>query len=207
MISLFNEVQTRRTRIKILFSILMISLFLTACAGQQSARHLAGLEIATMIDYKKEVNNKIAAEERYYQEAFIRLNKNLEKMQIEVISENILNARALRYTHLWEKNFPTEYDKFLLIDTVYTDFVTGNERFEQQKNEIAEQYFSKIEKLNAQLSQLEESIGALKKLYASNKFHEMQLMGDYGLGIIKILRSMDDTTKNQELSTGVINGQ
>lgn len=44
-------------------------LLLTACAGQQAAQELAGLEVSTMMEYKSVINNSISVENDYYKKS------------------------------------------------------------------------------------------------------------------------------------------
>jgi hypothetical protein len=168
-------------------------LFLSACAGQQSARELAGLEIATMLDYKQAINKTITAENRYYESAKLRLNSNLVEMNSTVVSHNSLAIRAKRYDHLWQNKTPSQYDILGMINTVHSDYsISGNEytMFSQQINE---QYFSKIKKLNTQQENLDKSIAALKKLYAREEFNEQtNLIRDYLINTVGTVRKLSD---------------
>lgn len=180
----------KNSRISIIL-IFLNMLLLTACAGQQSAQQLAGLEIATMLDYKQAINKTIAAEGKYYKDAAKQLTENLTKMNNKVVLKETLDRRALRYDHLWHKNPPSQHDVLVMIDTVYSDFGAANNEYENHRIKINEQYFSKIEKLSAQQDNIEKTIAALSKLYARDKFNEQKnLIRDYLVNTLSTVRGL-----------------
>lgn len=146
---------------------------ITACAGQQTAKDLSGLEIRAMLDYKHKIRNAITKEEQYYKNATETINNQLSKMYDLSGSEDVLNRRAMYYNDLWfKKGSVSEYDVLLMVDALYFDVVTAEKGIVDHKEKINELYFSKIEKLNMQKDNMEKSLSALNKLYTADILSE-----------------------------------
>lgn len=174
----------------ILFLVVLSMLILTGCAGQQSARQLAGLEMVTMLEYKQAINQSVFQETDYYKKASEQLENNFRKMNQIVVSHDALDRRAMQYSELWHKNIPSEYNILIFIDGVYLDFKKVNKEYEDFVGKIDEQYFSKIEKLNVQHDNLDKSIAALKQLYVGEEFSEQtNLLKDY---LVKTIKTIDN---------------
>lgn len=152
---------------KRLFSIVLLlttTLLLTACAGQQAAKELTGLEIASLLEYKKTINQSIASEEKYYKKASNFSSNDLSEME-EEDAINALNYQAKFYNHLWQKTPPSQYNVLEFIDAVYGNYEKTNKELDAHLKEIDELYFAKTEKLNFQQDNINKSIEALTKLY------------------------------------------
>lgn len=174
-----HRLRGRNRRIAILI-ILCHALLLTACAGQKAAQDLAGLEMSTMLEYKRLINNSISEETKYYKTASEQLKNNLKEMKHEVVSENTLARRAVRYDDLWRKSPPSQHDVLVMIDAVYADFGAAAEEFYARLIQLDEQYLSRLEKLNVQQDNIDKSIAALSKLYARDEFNERtNIIKDY----------------------------
>ncbi|MGR9045958.1 MAG: hypothetical protein ACU83N_11720 [Gammaproteobacteria bacterium] len=178
-------------------------LLLTACAGQQAAKELAGLEISTLMEYKKIINQSIAAENNYYRNSLNTLRKNLTKMNSDVSLDIVFDTQAKYYNHLWQKTSPSQYNVLELIDAVYSDYEKTNKELETHLQEIDRLYFSKITKLSLQQDNINKSIAALTKLYMGDDLKDQaDLVKDY---MVNTAKTVKDTTQNND--QGNINGQ
>jgi hypothetical protein len=163
------------------------------CAGQQAAQELAGLEMSTMLEYKRLINKSISEENKYYERALKQLSKNLGQMKAKFGARNTLARRAVRYDDLWRKSPPSQHDVLVMIDAVYTDVEEAAKEYDAQLMQINEQYFAKIEKLIIQQDNIEKSIAALSRLYARDEFDEQtNLIKDY---LEKALRKLSNKEK------------
>ena len=184
-----------KSRISILI-ILANAVLLTACAGQQTAQELAGLEMSTMLEYKQLINKTISEENTYYKTASEQLSNNLKQMKNDVDIENTLVRRAVRYDDLWHKNPPSQHDVLVMIDTAYADLEETEKEFNTHLNQINEQYFSKIEKLAIQQDNINKSIAALSKLYAGDELKDQaNLIKDRVLDTAKTARKLIEDKK------------
>lgn len=180
---------------KRLFSIVLLlttTLLLTACAGQQAAKELTGLEIASLLEYKKTISQSIASEENYYKKASNLSSNYLSEMKKED-AINALNYQAKFYNHLWQKTPPSRYNVLELIDAVYGNYEKTNKELDTRLKEIDELYFSKTEKLTLQQDNINKSIEALTKLYMGDDLKDQaDLVKDY---IVNTAKSIGDTAK------------
>lgn len=180
-------------------TLLTMILLLTACAGQQAAKELTGLEIASMLEYKQTINQSISAEENYYKKAANSLSNNLTEMSKDVDGTNALNYQAKFYNQLWRKTSPSKYNVLEFIDAVYVDYEKTEKELNTHLKEIDELYFSKKQKLTLQLDSINKSIEALSKLYmGDNSTDQASLVKDY---IINTAKTINDTAKATDETT------
>jgi CRISPR/Cas system CMR-associated protein Cmr5 small subunit len=190
-----NTKNTGKHRVSIIVLIANV-LLLTACAGQQAAQELAGLEVSTMMEYKQVINDSVSGEERYYKKVKEHLSNGLKKMKDEGDYENMLNRQAIIYDALWHKNPPSQHDVLTMIDTVYPDYEKIDTALNGHLKQLDEQYFSKVEKLTLQQESINKSIGALTKLYADDELNDQaNLIKDRMLDTAKTVRSLTETKK------------
>lgn len=176
--------------------ILASSLLLTACAGQQAAQELAGLEISTLIEYKQAINKSIAAENDYYVEALGKVNKRLKSMNEDTGFDNALSYQAIYYDHLWHKSPPSQHDVLSLIDAVYTNYDKTNQELATHLKQLDEKYFSKIENIKLQQNNIDSSIAALSKLYAGDELKaQATLLKYYIANTAETVRKATETNK------------
>lgn len=176
-------------------TLLATTFLLTACAGQQAAQELAGLEISTMMEYKQAIDNTISNEDKYYKDALAILAKNLNEMK-KPVTRSTLAHRALVYDDRWHKSPPSQLDVLTMIDAVYTDYEKTDKDFDSNLKQINEQYFSKIEKLTLEQDNINKSIAALTKLYAGDELKEQAgLLKKY---ITDTAKSISEATDNNK---------
>ncbi|MDO9149982.1 MAG: hypothetical protein Q8K07_19915 [Methylicorpusculum sp.] len=188
-----NTTYYRCKRLFSIVSLLTASLLLTACAGQQAAKELAGLEIASMLEYKQTINQSITTENSYYKKSLDTLSKNLSQMSDKVNSVNSLNYQAKYYNQLWRNTPPSQYNVLELIDAVYGDYEKTNKELDAHLKEIDELYFSKTEKLTLQQDNINNSIEALTKLYMGDDLKDQaNLVKDY---FVNTAKAINEATK------------
>jgi hypothetical protein len=140
---------------------------LTSCVGTQAARDLTKIELARMSEYQQLIDNKITAEEAYYNGARKELVENLQEARKQDVEKDFVDRRAIVIADQWEnssKKTLSEKDLLEVLDGISFQLRTAQARMLEREDTITERYLNALEKLEYQRKKLEEIRSALGEL-------------------------------------------
>ena len=147
--------------------VLLIILFsLTACAGQQAALNMMGVELKQLSEYQQLMDAKRASEAAYYKKTRKNLTTNLKVAQEGLIVVDFVDRKSIVTEAQWEnKKRITELLLLKFIDSISEEYEASQTAFSRYEVAITENYLNAVEKIENQRAKLLLVQNSLNKVH------------------------------------------
>jgi hypothetical protein len=152
----------------------LLLLIVSGCESGQAARNMARISLGTTVSYEQEVDAKIAAENQYYQQSVVNLEKSTKKQA--GLSEQVdIDSLALSYQAQFadKANPVTESDLRSFGEAIINQVQLGRNSFAVQLAQYKDQTFFALGQLNYQKDALKKVRKGLEELQAELSQTEM----------------------------------
>lgn len=153
------------------FKFVILVLAISGCATSDEARQVARITLAQLISYEQEVENKIAAEKKYYEERVTQAQKSTTKE--EHLNETALTERmaAEEQSRLVKQSTDMQaFDTYTFTDSVLTAISTQRNQSRMILSQIKEQWLESLGNLQPRKTALRNVRRGLEDLQMEGVF-------------------------------------
>lgn len=145
-------------KLSLLVLSVLITIFLTACATSKEAQTLARATISQTINYENQLNEKIEAEIKYYQESLESIISSVE------YSQNIMTVINRATLDVQKATLISKNDLAPIDITIYTDNLLNNiQNIKISNSSLIKEYNENFQNSLVQLDNKKASIKTIKQ--------------------------------------------